>query len=89
MPDRAGDAQWPGVVSVKSCSGTLNGHGVSPSCFVLTCNPQNGLPAMFGALVIGDGVNAVTIQDCKVSQIRSSGDKDSGFTHVLEIIDVQ
>jgi hypothetical protein len=86
MPDRAGNAIWPGALSVVSARYT-NSQGITPGCAVLVTNPQTAVPRLSGDLIITDLIGSVPIPDCRVRMLRSQGDASSGFDYTLEIED--
>ena len=47
--ERHGQVDWPGAISVESCTFTLS-HGISPSTAVLRIHPQDGPPQLQGGL---------------------------------------
>ncbi len=82
---RHGDISWPGAIGIRSVSYSIS-HGITPGIAVLVTLPQPTAPDLAGNLIIGDGVNAVIIPDCKVQSIQARG-PDPGFTWLLEIAD--
>ncbi|WP_439623368.1 hypothetical protein [Gemmata sp.] len=79
------ECKWPGVVAVASLTYCC-GHGISPARAILTTYPQTAPIGSTGDLVIGDGVNRVTLRDCRVSRLTGEGGP-SGQTWTLEIED--
>lgn len=69
MPDRFGQAFWPGVTGFISCTYT-RGHGITPGIASLEV-PEGALQSLriFGGLLITDGVSSITIPDCRVQSV--------------------
>ncbi len=82
---RHGEASWPGIIGVRSCTYTVS-HGITPGRAVLTTLPQQDPPDLEGPLVITDQVNTITLANCKVDSIHADG-PSPGFTWRLEIVD--
>lgn len=82
---RHGVASWPGAFAVEFCTYTLS-HGISPGVANIRIHPQDGPPANSGTLVIGDGVGAITLPDCKLDQLTVETD-DAGRFWSITILD--
>jgi hypothetical protein len=82
---RHGTATWPGAISIDSCTYTLS-HGISPGTAILKMLPQDSFPAEVGTLTIGDGIESVSLPDCKVDSMIVEHD-GNGFIWSLAILD--
>lgn len=72
MPDRHGQAIWPGVNAYQACTYTCS-HGISPGVAQLTMYQQPSAPAIAGDLVFTDNFTTITIRNCKVDTLRDRG----------------
>jgi hypothetical protein len=82
---RHGVMSYPGVVALESGTYTVS-HGISPGVACLKVQPQVGLPAQHGDLVITDGVDTVTVPGCRLNGLKVGMD-DRGAFWSLEIVD--
>lgn len=86
MPEIHGSFSYPGLAGPMAISYSCT-HGITPGVVVIRCHPQDiNKVAQIGNVIIEDGVNRVTIPQCRLNTVDSvmSG---SGFEWRLQLVD--
>jgi hypothetical protein len=84
MIDIAGYAVYPGVVDFWSAAYSCS-HGVTPGMVVAATRIPPS-PAPGGSLLLSDGLNSLTLRDCKLHHV-DSDISDDGYVWRMEFLD--